>query len=88
VADRADDAREELGAGGPRVSRLSDEEDADAGTAAGVRAAGDSDRPAGSHAAPEYPNEEPEAEIEPDRVFDLEPDDPDAPEPTARPRGE
>lgn len=90
MADRALDAEEteELGRGQPRVARFSTEEEADAGFAAGVAAAGDSDEPAGTSAAPEYPSDEPRAEIDIDQVFDTEPEDPDAPEPTARPRGE
>jgi hypothetical protein len=86
VADRAREAQEELGRGGPRVARFSKEEEAGAAFAAGVRAAGDSDRPAGSHASPEYPNAEPRVEIDVDRVFGTEPEDPDAPEPTAQPK--
>ena len=73
------------------MSRFSDEEDAEAAVEAGVRQAGDSDRPAGTHAAPEYPLDEPRSEIDADRIVDSEPDDdddPDAEEPTAIPRGE
>jgi hypothetical protein len=86
VADVAEDAGDELGPEGPRVSRFSKEEEADAGFAAGVQAAGESDRPAGSHAAPEYPVDEPRSEINTDRVFTTEPERPEEPEPTARPR--
>lgn len=86
LADRSREAQEELGRGAPRVSRFGKQEEADAGFAAGVRAAGDSDRPAGTHAAPEHPTDEPRAEIDIDQVFDTVAEDPDAPEPTAVPR--
>lgn len=85
LADRSRDAREELGRGAPRVARFSKAEEAEAAFAAGVMAAGESDRPAGSHAAPEHPIDEPRPEIDVDRVFETEPEDPDAPEPTAQP---
>ena len=88
LADRAEDQHDELGGDAPRVSRFSRAEEGEDAFAAGVQAAGDSDRPAGSHAAPEHPVDEPVSEIEPDRVIRTVPEDPDAPEPTARPRGE
>lgn len=87
LADRTRDVEEskELARGAPRVARFSKAEEADAGYAAGVRAAGESDRPAGTSAAPEYPTDEPRPEIDVDQVFDTELEDPDAPEPTAAP---
>lgn len=88
LADRSLEQHDELGPNGPRVARFSKAEDAEAASEAGVRAAGDSDRPCGTHAAPEHPTDEPRAETGVDRVFGIIPDDPDAPEPTARPRGE
>ena len=69
LADRSDELHEELGRDAPQVNRLSTEEDSDATMIAGVRAAGESDRPAGSHAAPEYPIDEPRSEIDVDREF-------------------
>ncbi len=86
-ADRplADRAEEVLERGAPRVARFSADEDAESGFAAGVAAAGNSDRPAGTSVAPEYPSAEPRPEIDVDRVFGTVPEDPDAPEPTAAP---
>jgi hypothetical protein len=68
VADRARQAREELEPGGPVVTRLADDEDAEAAIAAGVTAAGESDRPAGRHVAPEHPADEVPAETDVDQV--------------------
>jgi hypothetical protein len=85
LADPARDAREELERGEPRVTRFSTEEEAESVVEAGVRAAGESDRPVGTKIAPEYPTHEPRPEIDVDRVFGTEPEDPDAPEPTAAP---
>lgn len=75
VADRARDASEELEPGSPRVSALADEDDFDAVFAAGVAAAGESDRPAGSQVPPEYPTDDITAETDVDSVFALDPDD-------------
>jgi hypothetical protein len=85
LADRSRDAREELERGEPRVARFSEEEESESVVEAGVRAAGESDRPVGTNVAPEYPTHEPRSEIDVDRVFGTEPEDPDAPEPTAAP---
>ena len=75
LADRARREHEELGDDAPVVSRLGTAEGFDdTAFAAGVMAAGESDRPAGSHAAPEYPIDEPAPEFEPDRVIVVEPD--------------
>lgn len=79
VADRAREASEELEPGAPSVNRLAppsrtdadgvDLEGIDAVMVAGVTAAGESDRPAGTHVAPEYPVEEVTAEIDVDAVY-------------------
>jgi hypothetical protein len=74
VADRARQAREELGPGGPVVTRLADDEDAEAAIAAGVTAAGESDRPAGSHVAPEHPVGDVPAETDVDQVETIDGD--------------
>lgn len=86
-ADRplADRAEEELERSTPRVARFSDDEDLESVFAAGVAAAGESDRPVGTRVAPEYPSGEPRSEIDVDRVFGTVLEDPDAPEPTAAP---
>ena len=83
LADRAREAEEELERGAPRVARFSDDEEAESGFAAGVAAAGESDRPVGTSV--EYPSAEPRSEIDVDRVFGTVLEDPDAPEPTAAP---
>jgi hypothetical protein len=86
LADRTRDGREELERGEPQVaSHFSEEEEAESVVEAGVRAAGESDRPVGTTIAPEYPTHEPRPEIDVDRVFGTVPEDPDAPEPTAAP---
>jgi hypothetical protein len=85
LADRSREAEEELERGTPRVARFSDDEDLESVFAAGVAAAGESDRPVGTSVAPEYPSGEPRSEIDVDRVFGTVLEDPDAPEPTAAP---
>ena len=72
VADLARDAVEDLGAGVPYIRRLARNEDMDAGYAAGVAAAGESNRPAGTHAAPEYPTDDPPTEIDVDAIYSLD----------------
>jgi hypothetical protein len=74
IADRARQASEELERGGPIVTRLADDEDAEAAIAAGVTAAGESDRPAGSHVAPEHPVGEVPAETDVDQVETIDGD--------------
>jgi hypothetical protein len=79
VADRAREASEELEPGAPSVNRLArpprtddqtiDPEGIDAAMTAGVTAAGESDRPAGTHVPPEYPVEEVAPEIDVDAVY-------------------
>jgi hypothetical protein len=72
VSDRAREASEELEPGAPTVTGLARDEDADAAFAAGVTAAGESDRPAGVHVPPEYPVEEVPAEIDVDAIHTLD----------------
>lgn len=77
VADLAQEAKEDLGAGAPRVSRLAHVDDDDVASAAiaGVRAAGESNRPAGTHAAPEHDIDDPPAEFDVDTIRSLEGDE-------------
>ena len=74
VADLAQDAKEELGAGVPMVSRLAHVDDDDVASAAlaGVMAAGESNRPAGTHAAPEHDTDDPPAEFDVDTIRSLD----------------
>jgi hypothetical protein len=76
VADRAADAKEDLGAGAPTVQRLAHADDDDVAIAAlaGVRAAGESNRPAGTHAAPEHDTDDVPAEFDVDSIQSLDGD--------------
>ena len=77
VADQAADAKEELGAGAPTITHLAHADDDDVAIAAlaGVRAAGDSNRPAGTHAAPEYDTDDPPAEFDVDSIRSIDGDE-------------
>lgn len=78
LADRARDASEELEPDAPTVTALADKdrppaegidpEGFDAALLAGVAAAGEMDRAAGTHVAPEHPAEERPAEIDVDTI--------------------
>jgi hypothetical protein len=78
VMDRAREASEDLGPGAPVTTRLADDEEAETAYAAGVTAAGESDRPAGTHVPPEYPVAEVPAEIDVDAVHTLDGDEEEA----------
>ena len=74
VADVAQEAKEDLGAGAPTIIRLANVDDDDPAIAAlaGVRAAGESNRPAGTHAAPEHDTDDPPAEFDVDTIQSLD----------------
>ena len=76
VADLAADAKEDLGAGAPSIWRLARADDDDVAIAAlaGVRAAGETDRPAGTHAAPEHDTDDPPSELDVDSIQSLDGD--------------
>lgn len=76
IADRAADAKEDLGAGAPTIRRLANVDDDDVASAAlaGVRAAGESNRPAGTHAAPEHDIDDPPSELDVDSIQSLDGD--------------
>lgn len=74
VADLAQEAKEDLGAGAPTIRRLAHVDDDDVASAAlaGVMAAGESNRPAGTHAAPEHDIDDPPAEFDVDAIRTLD----------------
>ena len=76
VADVAADAKEDLGAGAPTITHLAHVDDDDVASAAlaGVRAAGESNRPAGTHAAPEHDIDDPPAEFDVDSIQSIDGD--------------
>jgi hypothetical protein len=75
VADLGQAAGEDPGPDAPVARQLVPDDDFDRIFAAGVTAAGESDRPAGVHVPPEYPTGEVPAEFDVDSVFSLDPDD-------------
>ena len=80
VADVAAEAKEDLGAGAPAIRRLARADDDDVAIAAlaGVRAAGESDREAGTHAAPEHDTDDVPAEFDVDAIHSIDGDEEEA----------